>query len=395
MGFFYQEDNMATFRKRGNKWSYRIDIGIDPFTKKRRQIPVSGFDSFDEARAAATKHQYELDNGTHVQEKDISFSDLVDSWLEYYESSVKISTVRVRKHESNHLKAEFKLIKAREITKKIYQDALISLNKKLSESTMSGIHTTGRMIFKYALEFDFIKLNPTQYAKVPKKRKTVEQLESETEVPKYLEKEELAVFLQCAKDHGLDGDYAIFLLLAYTGMRAGELCALKWTDLKEDTISITKTYYNPTNDIQSYTLLTPKTLTSKRKIELSSTVLNELKAHKENQNEWKMLNRKIYHKKDFILEVGERYPGYPLYIKKIESRMRRLLKLAELDENLTPHSLRHTHTSLLAEAGVGLQEIMERLGHKDDDTTKSVYMHVTKTMKKEASHKFDQLMKNL
>lgn len=88
-------------------------------------------------------------------------------------------------------------------------------------------------------------------------------------------------------------------------------------------------------------------------------------------------------------------PGYPIYIKLIENRMGRILKLAEIDTNLTPHSLRHTHTSLLAEAGVGLQEIMERLGYKDDEITKSVYLHVTKAMKKEASHKFEQLMKSL
>lgn len=75
--------------------------------------------------------------------------------------------------------------------------------------------------------------------------------------------------------------------------------------------------------------------------------------------------------------------------------MRRLLKLSGLNEMLTPHSLRHTHTSLLAEAGVGLHEIMQRLGHKDDDTTRNVYLHVTKTKKKEASHKFGQLMSNL
>ncbi|WP_254871007.1 tyrosine-type recombinase/integrase [Bacillus sp. Marseille-Q1617] len=43
--------------------------------------------------------------------------------------------------------------------------------------------------------------------------------------------------------------------------------------------------------------------------------------------------------------------------------MRRLLKIAELNLQLTPHSLRHTHTSLLAEAGVSLPQIMERLGH--------------------------------
>lgn len=59
-----------------------------------------------------------------------------------------------------------------------------------------------------------------------------------------------------------------------------------------------------------------------------------------------------------------------------------------------PHSLRHTHTSLLAEAGVVLEGIMERLGHTDDDTSKNNYRHVTEKMKKEASQKFGQLMRS-
>jgi integrase len=54
-----------------------------------------------------------------------------------------------------------------------------------------------------------------------------------------------------------------------------------------------------------------------------------------------------------------------------------LLKIGGLNKELTPHSLKHTHTSLLAEAGVGLEEIMERPGHTEDDTTKRVYLHVT------------------
>ncbi|WP_083865227.1 tyrosine-type recombinase/integrase [Neobacillus bataviensis] len=56
---------------------------------------------------------------------------------------------------------------------------------------------------------------------------------------------------------------------------------------------------------------------------------------------------------------------------------------------------RHTHISLLAEAGVGLKQIMDRLGHSDDDTTRNVYLHGTKVMKKEASQKFAQLMRSL
>lgn len=74
--------------------------------------------------------------------------------------------------------------------------------------------------------------------------------------------------------------------------------------------------------------------------------------------------------------------------------MRRLLKLAELNEKLTPHSLRHTHTSLLAEAGVGLHEIMERLGHKDDDHTERLHAR-NQDNEKEASHKFGELMRSL
>jgi integrase len=144
-----------------------------------------------------------------------------------------------------------------------------------------------------------------------------------------------------------------------------------------------------------YELLTPKTKTSKRKIEISPIIFEELEKHQARQKEIKMQYRKTYHDKGFVFANTEEHPGYPLYIKFLESRMRGLLRISEIKDNLTPHSLRHTHTSLLAEAGVGLQEIMERLGHKDDETTKSVYLHVTKSMKKEASHKFEQLMKNL
>ena len=87
--------------------------------------------------------------------------------------------------------------------------------------------------------------------------------------------------------------------------------------------------------------------------------------------------------------------GYPHYIKFVENRMTRLMKLSGLNIDLTPHSLRHTHTSLLAEAGVGLEEIMERLGHSDDEITRKVYLHVTRTKKKEAAQKFSELMSNL
>lgn len=407
---------MPYFRKRGCKcekgkkctcgatWSVTVDIGRDPVTNKRKQKELSGFKTKREAEKAAAALITEIEEGTFVQEKNVTFKEFVNTWIETYSSTVKVSTLRVRKHESGRLMKYFEHKKMKDITKKMYQDALNDLQnpegkkKGLSYNTISGVHSTGRMIFSKAVELDIIKNDPTQYAKLPRAQKTVEEIEQEEEVPKYLEKEQLAKFLNTAKRKGLGQDYVIFLILAYSGMRAGELCALRWSDLDEDehTISITKTYYNPSNRTREYQLLTPKTKTSKRKIDMDPFVFEELKQHRKKQKEIMMKYRSTYHDKGFVIAKTDALnAGYPEFIKTIENRMRRLLKLAGLNEKLTPHSLRHTHTSLLAEAGVGLTEIMERLGHKDDDTTRHVYMHVTKTMKKEASQKFAELMRSL
>ncbi|MDP4158172.1 MAG: site-specific integrase [Bacillota bacterium] len=388
------------YRKRGKTWYYTIDVGIKPDTGDRDQRSKGGFKTKKEAQLAAAVLMNELDQGTYVKEAEITFEDFKGEWLGLYQATgrVKVSTVRVREHESGRLLAYFAKYKMKNITRKLYQSALNDLKDKgLAHTTLEGIHCTGRMIFKKAVELGYIKVDPTQYAIIPRTQKTVDEIESETEVPEYLEKDELSSFLKMAKENGFEMDYIIFLTLAYTGMRAGELCALKWKDIdfENQTISITKTYYNPKNNIRKYQLLPPKTKSSIRIIEIDAIVLAELELHQSRQKIVKMEHRKVYHDKDFIFSMTEKNYGYPIYIKKIENRMNRLLKLAGLNTNLTPHSLRHTHTSLLAEARVGLEEIMERLGHSDDEITRRVYLHVTKTMKKEASQKFSELMRNL
>lgn len=98
---------------------------------------------------------------------------------------------------------------------------------------------------------------------------------------------------------------------------------------------------------------------------------------------------------DFIFAQMDRQFSYPIVIKNVRDRMKRLLRKAGLNEDLTPHSLRHTHISLLAEARVSLEQIMDRLGHTDDQITENVYLHVTQEMKIEASQKFSELMRSL
>lgn len=383
----------------GAKWTYVVDIGVDPVTGKRKQKSKSGFKTKKDAEAAATALIHELEQGIYVEETDKTFSEFAYEWLAIYRDAkdVKPGTIRVRLHEISKWLPYFGQLKLRDITGKRYQDALNDLKDLgYSDSTREGIHHTGRMIFRKALEVELIKKDPTVFAYLKKDKKTIEQLEEE-EIPKYLEKEELALFLKTAIEYGLEHDYLMFLILSYTGIRVGELVALKWKDVDftNHTISITKTYYNPTNNTLEYLLVTPKTRKSRRKIVVDEEVINALKEHKKVQDQVIARFGDTYHNRDFIFAKMERQCGYPIVIKTVQNRMARLLRIARLNLELTPHSLRHTHTSLLAEARVALEQIMDRLGHSDDQTTKNVYLHVTQEMKKEASQKFAQLMRSL
>lgn len=396
-------------------WYYHVSNGpIDPSTGKHIPIKRGGFKTKKEAESACSNAIKEIEDGTFIKETEATFEDFAKDWLEYYKNTgkkkPKPGTIRIRENEIGHLKKYLAKLKMKNITLKQYQDALndLKINGKgkdkngnnkggLSEKTIEGIHVAARMIYKRAVAF-IVKNDPTQYAYIPKdEEKTVDELEAEEEEIKYLEKEELSLFLKTTKEHGLDKDYPVFMTLAYTGMRVGELLALKWKDIdfEEHTINIYKTLYNPKNNIKNYKLVPPKTVTSKRKISVDEAVLEELKKHKAKQNIVKLEHRSEWHDKDFIFTKEEKYFGYPEIIKTVERRMKMLLKRAGLNQELTPHSLRHTHTSLLAEAGVSLPQIMERLGHKDDETTRFVYMHTTKSMQKEASQKFSELMKSL
>ncbi|MFD2444203.1 tyrosine-type recombinase/integrase [Bacillus sp. CGMCC 1.16607] len=400
-GHFYRRGCKCKKKKCtcGSKWAFIIDIGLDPVTGKRKQKVKSGFKTKQEAEEAVATLIHELNQGTYLEETDKTFSDFAIEWLPIYSDSkdVKPGTIRVRLHEIGKLLPYFAKLKLKDITRKMYQDALNDLkNQGYSDSTREGIHRTGRMIFRKALELELIKKDPTEFAYVKKDKKTIEQLEEE-EVPKYLEKEELALLLETAKANGLEHDYLVFMILAYTGIRVGELVALKWKDIdfKNHTISITKTYYNPNNNALEYQLVTPKTRKSKRKIIVDEEVIHQLMEHKKVQEKFLEQLGDDYHNKDFIFAKMERQFGYPIVIKNVRDRMKRLLRIAGLNEDLTPHSLRHTHTSLLAEAGVSLEQIMDRLGHTDDQVTKNVYLHVTQEMKKEASQKFAELMRSL
>src|SRR5699024_6112365 len=99
-----------------------------------------------------------------------------------------------------------------------------------------------------------------------------------------------------------------------------------------------------------------------------------------------------YHDKDFVFA---RPNGYPFVTKTLVNRMNRILDKTSIKKHATPHIFRHTHISMLAEAGVDLPTIMQKVGHEDIDTTMRIYLHVTDKMKKDATEKTMNLFGNI
>ena len=384
----------------GAKWSFTVDIGVDPVTGKRKQYTKSGFDTRRDAELAAAKVETEVASGTFVRETRATFEEYAQMWLKAYRANgTKPSSIWQREYQVGVLINCFGKIRIADISTKKYRETILDLSAKLSRNTMLGIHGVAKSIFRMALQDGDIKKDPTEFVKVPGAKKD----DDEMEMPKYLEKEQLAEFLRLAKFRGLDNDYIMFLTLAYTGMRVGEACALKWSDIdfQGHTITINGTLYNPNDRSDWYQILPPKTKKARRTIDVDPGLIKELEYHKAVQNEFKMRYRNIYHDAGFVfarmdnpINHEPRY-GYPMIRRTVELRMNRILQWMDLPFRATPHTLRHTHTSLLAEAGVSLEAIMERLGHKDDRLTRTVYLHVTKKLKKEASEKFSALMSDV
>ncbi|MBM0812576.1 tyrosine-type recombinase/integrase [Staphylococcus epidermidis] len=377
-----------------NNWRYRISLGKNSETGKYEYISKTGFKRKSDAKHQAEMIERQLRNGEYIPPSSSTFKQVADDWLKQYANDVKVSSVRAREKAIQHAIERFNTKPIQTIKKHDYQRFVDDMSAQYSKNYVDSIVASTNMIFKYAHDMKLIKTLPSEGIKRPKKKVSVEELEDSEIHKKFLEKDELFQFLEVAKNHhSPQNSFEVFTTLAYTGMRAGELLALKWSDIdfENNTISITKTYYNPNNNKKHYQILTPKTESSIGKISVDPHVIQLLKDYKVNvQDTWK---NELYVDNNFVFTDVN---GYPLVIKKLSTWIQAIMKKTDItNKHISTHSFRHTHCALLIEAGVHIKEIQERLRHKDINTTMNIYAKITNSYKKDASQKFSQLMKNV
>jgi integrase len=388
--------------KKGTVWECIEELPKDPVTGKRKRLTARG-KTRPEAKAKLERKVKEVTEyglTTDPTQSAITFEQLANEWLKVNQKNTKNSAQDSRMYHVKRFGKYIAKIPVRSITKKTYQNVIDQMHQDgYSYNTIYSAHSVAKKIFRQATIWDIIKSSPSDMAILPKHNLTIEEIEKDETEEKYLEKDELKTLIRVISKHGLPNDEVIFLLLTFTGMRVGELLALKWKDILFDTkeVGVTKTLYNLDSRKESYQLLTPKTLTSIRKITIDDQMVLLLKKHRQQQVEQKMRLRSIWHDEDFVIA---REDGFPMSPRFVHYRMKRLEKFFHREpvkkKKLHPHMLRHTHTSMLTEAGADLRAIMQRLGHSDSKTTLSVYTHITEKLKRDTSDKlaaaFGELM---
>ena len=360
----------------------------DPYTEKLKKVSVTMEKKTPQARNQAAillqeKIKQKLGEKQHFV-SDITFEKLYEEFEENWKHGVKNSTV----YASKNVK--------KEILKQIEGDYLVrNIDRRLLQKVIDQLLQDGRshnyvfkikfklnQIMKFAVRMNYIDTNEMLFVEMPRKVITTDDLRKKN--TKYLDQKEFKLFIQNLKEEALC-DYRITKyiriakVLFLTGMRYGELAALNYKediDFSKKTIHINHTY-----DFRQKERTTPKTVKSDRVITAPQKVLDIIK-------EQIIENATNGFDTDFIFinTLGE-----PITNVRVIAALKRHGQKIGIDKNITTHMFRHSHISLLAELGIPLTAIMDRVGHSDSKTTLEIYSHVTQKMVSDISSKLDKI----
>ena len=395
----------GSIRKRGSTWSWSFDLGYVNGKRKRKE--KGGYRTKAECQTALREAIKQYENcGSVFEPSEITVADYLEYWLKEHSLNVKYKTVETYKiYITKYINPSIGLYKLKSVTPTILQDLINSFFKDgYSKSTVSGILSILTASFKKAVfPYQFIKDNPAQYVILPKYNNTDKDIKE-----KVISKEDFNKLANACADTAF---YIPLMIAYYTGLRLGECLGLTWDniDFKEQTLTVEKILNaRRISSKCTYYIGTPKTKTSARTICVSPYLLSILKAHHKKQLENKMYYGQYYtfqyldKDNNIVFEPIEKDSPYIDFVCTKENGQvithnskgpfKSIAKKLGID--FTFHNLRHTHATMLIEAGANIKDVQVRLGHSDFSTTANTYSHTTDNMKKQTLELFDNIVGN-
>ncbi|BBM14944.1 DNA integrase [Enterococcus mundtii] len=390
---------MATFRKRGKQWEYRIRY-VDPFTGKKAEHSKSGFKTKAEAEYAASVAFIDVKDGNVKNNPNILFKDYADHWFELYKRTVKETSLRSRKQYLKTLKSTMGQLKLKDLTDNLYQKKLNELSKKYKKNSLLSINQIAQMVAKQAVKDRYFKYNPIANVKIPHYEDSEEKIKhwdliDINKFDKYVKSEITKKRKPCNAYISLEKqrDLALYYLLIYGGLRIGEACSLYVNDYYPLTkeINISKTLGSSEgNQVKnSYKIFPPKTKSAYRSVPLPEIAYKQIEKWIGLRDTYTSLFPNIYKKSSFLFCKKD---GTPLTPRDVRTKFNVIIQKNDLPK-ITLHGLRHTYTALQIQAGIDPKSLQLLLGHSNVQTTLNIYAHITGDKRKETIEQFDLMLK--
>lgn len=365
-------------QRKDGTWTGRIDIGRTPDGKRKVKAVYGKTER--EVKVKLKEIRNSLIRDEFLDSQTITVKKYVEDWLvTYKKNEVKPKTYDyIEMIFNNYVLPNIGQLQLQSVT----HDDVQRMINKLSEadyaySTIRKVYIYSNNIFDLARKRRDIKDNPCDFVVLPKvKEKSVSDIV-------YYNENDIAKIKEVALQKYSNGKYVYrygwaIILMLYTGLRAGEACALRWEniDFEAKTLyvdsNITIVKDRDANSTKRNKLVegSPKSRSSERRIPLADMAVEALKYFKE-------------------VSIGDKYvitkqSGNLLDHHTLDDTFYLIIDKACPNKKYGVHALRHTFASMLFKKGVDVKTVSEILGHKDTSITYNIYIHIIDDQKKKA-----------
>jgi integrase len=365
-------------QQRGKSWRVIVYLGKDANGKKLyKRETVRG--SKKDAQKRLTELEHMLDRGLPITTSKEKVRDFMERWLaDHVAHTTRPRTLQFYQMINRlyieptigHINLE-KLTPA-DITRVVAN----VLGKGLSPTTARRTYATLHRALECALKWGLVYRNVCDAIDAPR------EAENEVNPP---DKQTVQNLLEAARETPYG---AAYWLLAYSGARRGEICAIRreHLDMEKGTLSITGAVARIDGRL---TIQPPKSATSRRMIHLGEATVAVLRAHLAKQAEERLRLGSLYEDNGLLFASPM---GKLLDPDLLSKNWIRLCKQAGVKYRL--HDLRHAHATTLIESGVHIKAVQTRLGHSSPSLTMKVYSHVSPQMDDAAADAFEAAMGN-
>lgn len=346
--------------KRGSTWTYRIRDG------RGGQPSKGGFRTKREAEEALAVVRHELATGQHVRRSRMTVGEYLPGWLQTQDNRLAPSTMKSYRTAIARIERHIGHIPLQELGPEDVEQLHEDLREEgLSPKSVLNTHHVLQAALRDADRRDLVFRNSAAVAQTPPNTR---------EPQTTLSRQELRTVIDEIEDPTMN---AIVQVVSRTGLRRGELVALRYNDIDLDakTIRVDTSITAVGGELIEGP---PKTKKSRRVVAVDDEVVRVLREHRERSDQARAeLESDPTSEDDFVFARPDSSPVHPDGLSNAFTKVMASVAIDHDIPTITFHGLRHTHATHCLEAGINPKAVADRLGHSSVATTLDLYSHIT------------------